>query len=123
MKKCSYCGKEYPDDATACSIDAQPLETVAPPQPRRLSPALAILLFSAMLCVAPIGMVLWHRHIHSLRLVVYGVIMSIGALCALRRLVPAVLSKQPNPLDALNSPPLPSLSARVKAGFELEKAG
>jgi len=25
MKKCSYCGKEYPEDAQQCSIDAQPL--------------------------------------------------------------------------------------------------
>ena len=25
MKKCSYCGKEYPDDAQQCQIDAQPL--------------------------------------------------------------------------------------------------
>lgn len=24
MKKCSYCGKEYPDDATACAIDGEP---------------------------------------------------------------------------------------------------
>lgn len=25
MKKCTWCGKEYSDDATACSIDGQPL--------------------------------------------------------------------------------------------------
>jgi membrane protease YdiL (CAAX protease family) len=25
MKRCSYCGKEYPDDATLCFIDEQPL--------------------------------------------------------------------------------------------------
>src|ERR1051325_8398964 len=25
MKKCSYCGKEYPDDAQLCSIDGQAL--------------------------------------------------------------------------------------------------
>ena len=25
MKKCSYCGKEYPDDATVCERDALPL--------------------------------------------------------------------------------------------------
>ncbi len=24
MKKCSYCGKEYPDEATACAIDGEP---------------------------------------------------------------------------------------------------
>jgi hypothetical protein len=27
MKKCSYCGAEYPDEATACAIDATPLDT------------------------------------------------------------------------------------------------
>ncbi|HLX70707.1 MAG TPA: hypothetical protein VKV04_13855 [Verrucomicrobiae bacterium] len=27
MKKCSYCGKEYSDEATLCSIDEQPLES------------------------------------------------------------------------------------------------
>ena len=32
MKKCTYCGKEYPDDATACSVDEQPLTLVGPPQ-------------------------------------------------------------------------------------------
>jgi hypothetical protein len=25
MKKCAYCGKEYPDDATICAIDQTPL--------------------------------------------------------------------------------------------------
>ena len=25
MKKCTYCGKEYPDEAKACAVDAQPL--------------------------------------------------------------------------------------------------
>ncbi len=25
MKKCSYCGKEYPDEATVCAIDGQPM--------------------------------------------------------------------------------------------------
>jgi hypothetical protein len=31
MKKCSYCGKEYPDDAVACAIDNQPLDNGKPP--------------------------------------------------------------------------------------------
>jgi hypothetical protein len=30
MKTCSYCGKQYPDDATACAIDGQPLQAVVP---------------------------------------------------------------------------------------------
>lgn len=25
MKKCSYCGREYPDDATTCAIDGETL--------------------------------------------------------------------------------------------------
>jgi hypothetical protein len=25
MKKCSYCGREYPDDAVACTVDQNPL--------------------------------------------------------------------------------------------------
>jgi len=29
MKICSYCGKEHPDEATACSIDGQPLVSPA----------------------------------------------------------------------------------------------
>jgi hypothetical protein len=32
MKRCTYCGKEYPDDATECSIDRQPLADF-PPKP------------------------------------------------------------------------------------------
>ena len=27
MKKCPYCGKEYPDNATVCAIDREPLES------------------------------------------------------------------------------------------------
>jgi len=32
MKKCTYCGKEHPDEATACSIDQQPLVSSDPAQ-------------------------------------------------------------------------------------------
>jgi hypothetical protein len=35
MKKCSYCGKEYPDTATVCDIDAHPLLDPNPPAPSR----------------------------------------------------------------------------------------
>jgi len=31
MKKCSYCGKEYPDEASVCAIDGQPLQPVTAP--------------------------------------------------------------------------------------------
>lgn len=40
MKKCAYCGKEYPDDATVCVLDAQDLvDPNAPeaPKPRPIS--------------------------------------------------------------------------------------
>jgi hypothetical protein len=38
MKKCSYCGAEYPDDAVTCAIDQTPLEHLSaptPPEPKR----------------------------------------------------------------------------------------
>ncbi len=48
MKQCTYCGKKYPDDATTCAIDAEPLAQVGPQTapsrgedeatPRRFSP-------------------------------------------------------------------------------------
>src|SRR5579862_6344888 len=30
VKRCAYCGKEYPDDANECAFDRQPLESNAP---------------------------------------------------------------------------------------------
>ncbi len=30
MKKCSYCGAEYPDDATVCATDQTPLDSPSP---------------------------------------------------------------------------------------------
>jgi hypothetical protein len=30
MKKCSYCGAEYPDDAVMCAIDHTPLGSLSP---------------------------------------------------------------------------------------------
>ncbi|MDR3457728.1 MAG: hypothetical protein P4N60_09805 [Verrucomicrobiae bacterium] len=30
MKKCTYCGKEYPDDMASCAIDQFPLESATP---------------------------------------------------------------------------------------------
>jgi len=36
MKRCTYCGKEYPEDVTICSLDQNPvtLEGKAPPLPK-----------------------------------------------------------------------------------------
>jgi len=31
MKKCTYCGKEYPDEAQVCAIDQRPLVAMTPP--------------------------------------------------------------------------------------------
>jgi hypothetical protein len=31
MKKCTYCGKEYPDEATVCPLDQEPLVAQIPP--------------------------------------------------------------------------------------------
>jgi hypothetical protein len=33
MKQCTYCGKEYPDEASVCAIDQEPLRVVMPPPP------------------------------------------------------------------------------------------
>jgi hypothetical protein len=33
MKQCTYCGKEYPDEASVCAIDEEPLRVVMPPPP------------------------------------------------------------------------------------------
>lgn len=42
MKKCSYCGAEYPDDAVMCAIDQTPFERPSeppPPEPKPAKPA------------------------------------------------------------------------------------
>ncbi|HEY3761121.1 MAG TPA: hypothetical protein VGN23_05190 [Verrucomicrobiae bacterium] len=46
MKKCSYCGAEYPDETTACPIDQTPLGETSPEQisetPSRKFPIFAV---------------------------------------------------------------------------------
>lgn len=38
MKTCSYCGKEYPDDAEVCALDQQPLKGLAEASAGNASP-------------------------------------------------------------------------------------
>jgi hypothetical protein len=50
MKRCSYCGTEYPDDAAVCTIDNTPLEEI------QLEPRFAITanwnrILSALVCI------------------------------------------------------------------------
>jgi hypothetical protein len=61
MRRCAYCGKEYPDDVVACAVDQtllladNPMETKPPTPTRqffRWGPARAILL----LCAALLGL-------------------------------------------------------------------
>jgi hypothetical protein len=33
MKRCTYCGKEYPDEVSVCATDQQPLQQVISPLP------------------------------------------------------------------------------------------
>jgi|GEM_PF-6743877 len=40
MKTCSYCGKQYPDDAEFCAIDLQPLKGLAESSPVRVCHAM-----------------------------------------------------------------------------------
>ena len=39
MKQCIYCGKEYPDEASVCAIDGEPLRDVMPPPPVTVVPS------------------------------------------------------------------------------------
>lgn len=42
MKKCTWCGKEYPDEAKVCAQDQQPLESLKPDlNKERVGPAIA----------------------------------------------------------------------------------
>ncbi len=38
MKKCTYCGRTYPDEVTQCAIDAYPLATEGMPAPLAMGP-------------------------------------------------------------------------------------
>ena len=60
MKKCTWCGKEYPDDATVCAMDQQPLQSNIPPvisapiipaEPHEETSSTSDMLFRAVACV------------------------------------------------------------------------
>lgn len=72
MKKCSYCGKEYPDDAEVCLIDEQPLsdgETMTPVAEEVAVPSLS----APQAPVLP-GLVLTDRQMETLEVVLVCVI-------------------------------------------------
>jgi hypothetical protein len=54
MKRCTYCGKEYPDEAAVCSIDQQsltcctPSPTTSTPQFARRHPIFTVIALSAL---------------------------------------------------------------------------
>ena len=60
MKRCTYCGKEYPDDAVVCATDGQPLQPVAAPfqppslqyRPRKLLSYIAPVRAGVVLAIA-----------------------------------------------------------------------
>ncbi len=41
MKKCTYCGKEYPDETAVCDIDGQPLQSPGTEPPGSLPPEIS----------------------------------------------------------------------------------
>src|SRR6516162_1977129 len=41
MKRCSYCGKHYPDDEAVCAVDATPLDMLPEPSSPQVAAATA----------------------------------------------------------------------------------
>lgn len=58
MKKCPYCGAEYPDDVMVCAIDQTPFERPSEPLPASDPGMLFRLIFIAITTLAIIGSVL-----------------------------------------------------------------
>jgi hypothetical protein len=64
MKTCTYCGKEHPDHATVCSIDGQPLRSLATtvlaiPHPEQPHSRLGIASFSISMAVGCLVLVVF----------------------------------------------------------------
>jgi hypothetical protein len=58
MKKCSYCGAEYPDDAVVCAIDHTALDS-PPPLPEKQHSGLGIASFGISVAVGVLMLVLF----------------------------------------------------------------
>ena len=58
MKKCSYCGAEYPDDALVCTIDHTPLDN-PPPAPKEAHSVFGIISFGISVVVGVLVLVLF----------------------------------------------------------------
>jgi hypothetical protein len=55
MKKCAYCGKEYPDEATACAIDGEPLGHFAPSSGIPPSSVMSIMVYAVLSTFCGVG--------------------------------------------------------------------
>jgi hypothetical protein len=66
MKKCSYCGAEYPDDATVCVVDQTPLDkthfTEEPPARINISFKMGILLVAGAISALSLILLLFSYH-------------------------------------------------------------
>jgi|SRR5208283_3161718 len=69
MKKCTHCGKEYPDDKLICEDDAWPLvDPAAPEKPTTNSKSLSSGRFVFFLCIVAVQLSVffaggeWHQH-------------------------------------------------------------
>ena len=55
MKSCAYCGKQYPDEATVCAVDGQPLKPVvglqSASQPEEKHSTLGIISFGISIAI------------------------------------------------------------------------
>jgi hypothetical protein len=55
MKKCMYCGKEYPDEATICALDGEPLKDFAPSSGTTPSSVVSIMVYGVLSAFSGVG--------------------------------------------------------------------
>jgi len=129
MKKCTYCGKEYEDDATICLIDHEPLTSAPSPPPSssdtfdampESSTAARLILGSIVLMGMAVLSFLWCLNTMRSERVLYvdGLFASLGlfagSIYGLYRIFTVVSSKWfPRPPRPANSCPW---CGRVKEG-------